>query len=118
MRASTMPLNVLILGGSSEASVLAASLRGDARFNAVLSLAGRTAQPASAPLPTRSGGFGGVARLADYLETHRVDALVVATHPFAARMRPGRRAAAADAAAGRRPSGLDAPGRRPLDRRA
>ncbi len=89
-----MPLNVLILGGSSEASALAASLAGDARFDAVLSLAGRTAQPAGSPLASRSGGFGGVQRLVDYLETHRVDALVVATHPFAARMRANAVAAA------------------------
>lgn len=89
-----MPLNVLILGGSSEASTLAASLVGDARFNAVLSLAGRTAQPATSPLASRSGGFGGVERLADYLQTHRVDALVVATHPFAAQMRSNAVAAA------------------------
>jgi precorrin-6A/cobalt-precorrin-6A reductase len=87
MRASTMPLNVLILGGSSEASALAARLAGDPRFDATLSLAGRTAQPSRAPLTSRIGGFGGVEGLVQYLDAHEVDALVVATHPFAARMR-------------------------------
>jgi precorrin-6A/cobalt-precorrin-6A reductase len=82
-----MPLKVLILGGSSEASALASALAGDPRFDAVLSLAGRTQTPAASPLPRRSGGFGGVQGLADYLTAERIDALVVATHPFATQMR-------------------------------
>jgi precorrin-6A/cobalt-precorrin-6A reductase len=82
-----MPLKVLILGGSSEASALAAALAGDARFDACLSLAGRTQTPAASPLPRRSGGFGGAQGLANYLNIERVDALVVAVHPFAAQMR-------------------------------
>jgi precorrin-6A/cobalt-precorrin-6A reductase len=82
-----MPLKVLILGGSSEASALAAALAGDARFDACLSLAGRTQTPAVSPLPRRSGGFGGVQGLADYLSAKSVGALVVAVHPFAAQMR-------------------------------
>jgi precorrin-6A/cobalt-precorrin-6A reductase len=82
-----MPLKVLILGGSTEASSLAAAVTGDARFDALLSLAGRTQAPAASPLPRRSGGFGGAEGLADYLQAERVDALVVAVHPFAAQMR-------------------------------
>jgi len=31
----------------------------------------------------RSGGFGGAARLADYLSGERIDALIDATHPYA-----------------------------------
>jgi len=82
-----MPLKVLILGGSSEASVLANAITGDRRFDALLSLAGRTQMPMASPLPRRSGGFGGAQGLADYLTTERIDALVVAIHPFAAQMR-------------------------------
>jgi precorrin-6A/cobalt-precorrin-6A reductase len=82
-----MPLKVLILGGSSEASALAAAIAGDARFDALLSLAGRTQTPAASPLPCRSGGFGGAQGLADYLRAERFDALLVAVHPFAAQMR-------------------------------
>jgi precorrin-6A/cobalt-precorrin-6A reductase len=82
-----MPLKVLILGGSSEASALAAAIAGDGRFDALLSLAGRTQTPMASRLPRRSGGFGGAGGLADYLNTERIDALVVATHPFAAQMR-------------------------------
>jgi precorrin-6A/cobalt-precorrin-6A reductase len=74
------------LGGSAEASDLAKQLAGDSRFSATISLAGRTAAPRAQPLPTRIGGFGGVSGLADYLTGNRVDALVDATHPFAAQM--------------------------------
>jgi len=82
-----MPLKVLILGGSSEAGALAAAIAGDTRLDALLSLAGRTQTPAASPLPRRSGGFGGAQGLADYLGAEGVEALVVATHPFAAQMR-------------------------------
>ena len=91
-------MNVLILGGSTEASALARALAGDARFRPVLSLAGRTRSPALPAVPGRRGGFGGVAGLADYLREHRMAALVDATHPFAARMHA--HAAAAASAAG------------------
>lgn len=49
-----------------------------------LSLAGRTAAPALPPVPVRIGGFGGAEGLADYLRDERIDALIDATHPYAA----------------------------------
>ncbi len=52
----------------------------------VLSLAGATANPAPAPIPQRIGGFGGASGLAAYLAGERIDAVIDATHPFAARM--------------------------------
>jgi precorrin-6A/cobalt-precorrin-6A reductase len=52
----------------------------------VLSLAGATTNPAPAPVPRRVGGFGGAKGLAAYLATERIDAVIDATHPFAARM--------------------------------
>lgn len=55
-------------------------------IDAVLSLAGATANPAPSPIPQRIGGFGGAAGLAVYLRAERIDAVVDATHPFAARM--------------------------------
>jgi len=79
-------MNILILGGTTEASAIARGLAGDARFRPVLSLAGRTRAPVPPPVPWRSGGFGGVDGLAAYLMAHRVEALVDATHPFAARI--------------------------------
>jgi len=51
-----------------------------------LSLAGATASPAPAPIPQRVGGFGGAEGLAAFLEAERIDAMIDATHPFAARM--------------------------------
>jgi precorrin-6A/cobalt-precorrin-6A reductase len=53
---------------------------------AILSLAGATANPLPTPIPVRIGGFGGAEGLAAYLESERIDAVVDATHPFAARM--------------------------------
>ena len=79
-------MNLLILGGTTEATALARALAGDARFSATLSLAGVTRRPASQPIPIRVGGFGGVLGLVNYLQQHRIRALVDATHPFAAQM--------------------------------
>jgi precorrin-6A/cobalt-precorrin-6A reductase len=79
-------MRVLLLGGSTEASALARLLAADARFNAVLSLAGRTASPLTQPVEVRIGGFGGAQGLARYLQSGRIDCLIDGTHPFAARM--------------------------------
>lgn len=77
--------NVLLLGGTTEASALA-RLLGARGIAAKLSYAGRTESPRAQPVPVRIGGFGGVAGLVDYLRQHRVTHLVDATHPFAATM--------------------------------
>jgi precorrin-6A/cobalt-precorrin-6A reductase len=79
-------MRLLILGGTSEASALAAALARRSDLTAVLSLAGRTAAPEVPPIPYRIGGFGGIAGLSDYLAAERMDAVVDATHPFAAQM--------------------------------
>ncbi|WP_044558975.1 cobalt-precorrin-6A reductase [Azospirillum sp. B4] len=79
-------MRVLVLGGTTEARELAGLLAEDARFQATLSLAGRTRAPAPQPLPTRVGGFGGTGGLADYLRAEGVRAVVDATHPFADRI--------------------------------
>lgn len=79
-------MRILILGGSTEASALARLLHGRGEIEARLSLAGRTAQPAPAPVPMRIGGFGGIAGLAAYLAGEGIEAVVDATHPFAAQM--------------------------------
>lgn len=54
--------------------------------DAVFSYAGRVASPKAQPLPTRVGGFGGVAGLVQYLQEHNITHVVDATHPFAAQM--------------------------------
>lgn len=78
-------VHVLILGGTTEARVVARQLveRG---LRVTLSLAGRTASPLPQAGAVRSGGFGGVDGLRAWLERNHVDILVDATHPFAARI--------------------------------
>jgi precorrin-6A/cobalt-precorrin-6A reductase len=77
-------MRILILGGTAEARGLAQHLAGRSDLAVMLSLAGRTAAPAVQPVPVRIGGFGGAGGLADYLSAERVDALIDATHPYAA----------------------------------
>lgn len=93
-----MSLRVLILGGTIEARALARLLAGDARFDATLSLAGRTTEPRAQPLPTRTGGFGGIDGLTRYLREERISAVIDTTHPYADQM--SRNAVAACAQTG------------------
>ncbi|KMS88928.1 MULTISPECIES: cobalt-precorrin-6A reductase [Streptomyces] len=79
-----MPAHVLILGGTTEARRLAADLAARPGVRVTTSLAGRVTRPGALPGEVRTGGFGGPEGLADWLRAHRVDALVDATHPFAA----------------------------------
>lgn len=78
-------MRVLLLGGTTEASAMAVRLN-DAAIDTVFSYAGRTRAPVAQPLPTRIGGFGGVAGLRDYLRSERITHVIDATHPFAAGM--------------------------------
>lgn len=78
-------MRILLLGGTSEASLLAHALK-DAGFDAVFSYAGRTDDPAPQPLPMRIGGFGGIDGLTTYLQTEHITHVIDATHPFAAQM--------------------------------
>ncbi len=86
---------VLLLGGTGDARRLAIDLVA-AGHMVTASLAGATAAPAPYPCPTRIGGFGGVAGLAAYLRHHRPDALIDATHPYAAQISRNACAAARD----------------------
>lgn len=79
-------MNVLILGGTSEAARLATELAHCTDIAATVSLAGRTQRPLPSALPTRTSGFGGVAGLQRYLSEHAIEAVIDATHPFAAQM--------------------------------
>ena len=89
-----MPLKLLILGGTSEASTLAEQVAGDDRVDATLSLAGRTQSPRLPRIAVRIGGFGGAAGLAAHLRALRIHILVDATHPFATRISANAVAAA------------------------
>jgi len=88
-------LRILILGGTTQASELARALAGRADIAPLLSLAGRTQNPAPSPIPCRIGGFGGAEGLATFLRDNQFDALIDATHPFAAQISANARAASA-----------------------
>lgn len=89
-------MRLLILGGTTEASALARQMAGRADISPVLSFAGRTRDPVPPPIPFRTGGFGGIDGLKAYLAEHRIDAVIDATHPFAARMSHHAEAACRD----------------------
>ncbi len=78
-------MRILLLGGTTEAGQMARALH-DAGCEAVYSYAGRTEAPVTQPLPTRIGGFGGVAGLQAYLDAEGISHVIDATHPFAAQM--------------------------------
>ncbi|HIP22760.1 MAG TPA: cobalt-precorrin-6A reductase [Rhodobacteraceae bacterium] len=71
-------MKTLVLGGTTEARLLAEALGSEA----VLSLAGVTAKPL--PVRHRTGGFGGVEGLEAYLRAEKFQNVIDATHPFAA----------------------------------
>ena len=91
-------MRVLVLGGTSEATALAALLAEDRDFSVTLSLAGVTRAPVLPRIPHRVGGFGGSGGLADWLRADRTGALVDATHPYALQI--SRHAVLAAAAVG------------------
>jgi precorrin-6A/cobalt-precorrin-6A reductase len=122
-----MNRTILILGGTTEARALAAALAGQPaetgdpasdptgeRPKVITSLAGRTSSPLVPAGELRIGGFGGVEGLAAYLRERGVDAVVDATHPFAAGMSGNAAAAAASTGvpllALRRPGWVEGPG--------
>lgn len=88
--------HILILGGTAEARRLTGILKVVLpRSRLTVSLAGRTRTPAPHAAPLCTGGFGGPEGLAHWIREQNVTLLIVATHPFAARM-PGHAALAAD----------------------
>jgi precorrin-6A/cobalt-precorrin-6A reductase len=77
-------MRVLLLGGTAEGRALAKALHPQVLI--ISSLAGRVPDPALPVGPVRIGGFGGVDGLRRWLHDERIDAVVDATHPFAATM--------------------------------
>ncbi|HWT48592.1 MAG TPA: precorrin-6A/cobalt-precorrin-6A reductase, partial [Mycobacterium sp.] len=77
-------MRVLLLGGTAEARALVRTLH--PQVDIISSLAGRVPDPALPVGPVRIGGFGGVDGLRRWLQDERIDAVVDATHPFAATM--------------------------------
>ena len=107
-------LKTLVLAGTSEARTVIDGLVADGRFDVTASLAGATPNPASLPVPTLTGGFGGADGLAAWCRDHDVALLVDVTHPFARQISGNARLAAAEAGIGllrfERPPWHPAPG--------
>lgn len=80
-----MQHNLLILGGTSEASALA-HLIAKTDIKAIISYAGRVQRIRPQPIQKRIGGFGGVEGLKAYIEGEQITHVIDATHPFAAQM--------------------------------
>ncbi|SER96618.1 precorrin-6A/cobalt-precorrin-6A reductase [Tranquillimonas rosea] len=79
-------MRLLLLAGTAEARQLAAALGSERRVSVIASLAGATRSPRPLGVATRIGGFGGAEGFADWLKRERIDAVMDATHPFAARI--------------------------------
>lgn len=85
-QAAPTQVRILLLGGTSEAVALASALAARPRLSVISSLAGRVHQPHLPPGEVRVGGFGGLDGLVHYLQSHHIDLVVDATHPFATRI--------------------------------
>lgn len=79
-------MKLLLLAGTGDARRIAQELVAMKGVKTIASLSGATRNPKPLAVETRHGGFAEIGGLADYLITHRFDALLDATHPFAARM--------------------------------
>lgn len=90
-------MRILILGGTTEARQAAEKLAAVPELDVTLSLAGRTENPVRQPVPVRVGGFGGPEGLARHLAEQRIDLLIDATHPYAARISANAAMAAREA---------------------
>ena len=82
--------HLLLLAGTIEAREMAhyLSMRssGSPELRVTASLAGVTTNPEPLAIPTRTGGFGGVAGLADWVRSEQVTMIIDMTHPYAAQM--------------------------------
>ncbi len=79
-------MKLLLLAGTPEAVQIGQAL---ARFDQVVpiaSLARASRAPESFNVPTRIGGWGSDAAFAEWLRSENIDAVLDATHPFAARV--------------------------------
>lgn len=92
----TSKRRILILGGTTEARLLAKKLQNNKTLEVIYSLAGVTRAPVQIPSSgrisfpaqpkVRVGGFGGIEGLKNYLRIQGIDEVIDATHPFASQM--------------------------------
>lgn len=73
---------ILVLGGTGDAHRVALDLKASG-VEFIVSLAGVTRRPIERSYPVRTGGFGGVGGLIEYLDKEEIAGLIDATHPFA-----------------------------------
>lgn len=97
LRCDMTKKRVLILGGTGDARELAVRAAEVTGVEVISSLAGRTRQPIVGSENTRSGSFGGIVGLTDYLRSQQIDLLIDATHPFAAQISSNAAVAASNA---------------------
>lgn len=82
-----MSKNVLILGGTGEASALAHALADKhPELYVTIALAGETRDPSTMPGHMRVGNFGGAEGLSKFLIRRGMNMVIDATHPFAAQI--------------------------------
>lgn len=90
-----MPKTILILGGTGDAWALANALvETYPGARVITSLAGRTSSPRLPKGEVREGGFGGADGLCAYIKETAIDAMIDATHPYAAQISTHASAAA------------------------
>jgi len=77
---------MLILGGTTEGTQLAAHLSQRAGLTVISSLAGRVSDLKLPEGTVRVGGFGGLDGLTSYLIDEKITVVIDATHPYAARI--------------------------------
>ena len=77
---------VLVLGGTTEGRELANRLSELSQHDVMYSIAGVTHAARLPNCPVRKGGYGGIEGLSNYLTKRKVDVVIDATHPFAAKM--------------------------------
>ncbi len=89
-------MKLLLMAGTGEARALARQLAEIKGLKTVASLAGATRAPAPLAVQTRIGGFGGGTAQAGWMRAQGFDAVLDATHPFAARIKARTARIAAD----------------------
>jgi precorrin-6A/cobalt-precorrin-6A reductase len=75
-------MRILLLGGTGDALHIARQLSSAH----IYSMAGLGRAPTGLACQVRIGGFGGASGLADFIANERIDLLIDATHPYAARI--------------------------------
>lgn len=77
---------ILVLAGTTEARQLCEQLANIPQLDVLASFAKPLEKSQQYPTPIRSGGFGGLKGLVQFIKDNGIDIIADATHPFASRM--------------------------------